>query len=282
LNGYVFTINEYVQVKWRPEMATGETTESVAFIHRILYKQYGDEKPQVYLLASRYSFLELFHLNSSAIPLFGPVNRKELLLHFTDFDTMGKRQDAELIPTSQIIEARNLEFEPAPYAEPVQSVAHAPAGMIMALSSSSPTNGVAEITFFLTDLDASGFYCRFALRSKVGNQPACITPLGSNLLRYHERWKVPRYYPLAKPVIIDFSPSVLGLAEGFSQEGFEVAAGIGFSTVHDMTWKVSYSKRISSSLLELMCLMNLRQDTRRQRCTTGRKMMCLRKSPTGN
>ncbi|GAM33939.1 hypothetical protein TCE0_013f01201 [Talaromyces pinophilus] len=218
LNGYVFTINEYVQVKWRPEMATGETTESVAFIHRILYKQYGDEKPQVYLLASRYSFLELFHLNSSAVQLFGPVNRKELLLHFTDFDTMGKRQDAELIPTSQIIEARNLEFDPAPYAEPVQSVAHAPA-----------------------DLDASGFYCRFALRSKVGNQPACITPLGSNLLRYHERWKVPRYYPLAKPVIIDFSPSVLGLAEGFSQEGFEVAAGIGFSTVHDMTWKTRYS-----------------------------------------
>lgn len=93
-------------------MATGETTESVAFTHRILYKQHEDEKPQVYLLASRYSFLESFHLNSSAIPLFGPVNRKELLLHFTDFDTMGKRQDAELIPTSQIIEARNLEFEP--------------------------------------------------------------------------------------------------------------------------------------------------------------------------
>ena len=65
---------------------------------------------------------------------------------------MGKRQDAELIATSQIIEARNLEFEPAPYAEPVQSVAHAPAGRIMALSASSPTNGVAEITFFILQI----------------------------------------------------------------------------------------------------------------------------------
>lgn len=56
-------------------------------------------------------------------------------------------------------------------------------------------------------------------------------------------------------MIIDFSPSVLGLAEGFSQEGFDVTAGVGFSTVHDMTWKVSYSKRISSSLLELICVL---------------------------
>lgn len=133
-------------------MATGETTESVAFIHRILYKQHEDEKTQVYLLVSRYSFLESFHLNSSATQLFGLINRKELLLHFTDFDTMGELQDAELIPTSQIIEVRNLEFELAPDAEPVRSVAHAPAGMIIALSASSPTNGVAEITFFFLQI----------------------------------------------------------------------------------------------------------------------------------
>lgn len=40
-------------------------------------------------------------------------------------------------------------------------------------------------------------------------------------------------------IVIDFSPSVFGLVEGFAQEGFEVAAGVGFDTVHDMTWKVS-------------------------------------------
>jgi hypothetical protein len=42
---------------------------------------------------------------------------------------MGERQDAEIIPINEIIEARNLEFEPAPNVDPVQLLADAPAGM---------------------------------------------------------------------------------------------------------------------------------------------------------
>lgn len=41
-------------------------------------------------------------------------------------------------------------------------------------------------------------------------------------------------------MVIDFSLGVLGLAEGFYQEGFEVAAGVGFEMSKDMTWKVSF------------------------------------------
>lgn len=132
----------------------------------------------------------------------------------------------------------------------------------------------------LADLDASGFYCRFAIRSRVDNESAFITPLGSNLLRYNERWKVPRYSGSKKPVVIDFSPSVLGLAEGFSDEGFEVAAGVGFDTVHDMTWKVG-SKGV---FLLIDCAniyyMHLRQDTLRQKSMMAYKKMYLNKSQT--
>lgn len=126
-----------MQIRWCPEMATAEAIECVAFVHRILYEQNEDEKPQFYLLASRYSFLESLHPISSATQLFRPITRKELLLHFTDFDTMGERQDAEIIPISQIIAAKNLEFEPTTYVDPVQSVVHAPAGMNIALPASS-------------------------------------------------------------------------------------------------------------------------------------------------
>lgn len=120
---YVFTMNEYVQV------AITDSTQCVVFVHRILYKQDEDEKAQYYLLVSRYSFLESFPPMSYAGELMGPVTRKELLLHFTDFATMGTSRDAEIIPIDHILEAKALEFEPAPNADPVQLVAHAPEGM---------------------------------------------------------------------------------------------------------------------------------------------------------
>lgn len=95
------------------------------------------------------------------------------------------------------------------------------------------------------DVTGSGFYCRLSVRSKVDEKPACITPLGSNLLRYNERWKIPLYTATSNSVVIDFTPSVLGIAEGFSQEGFEIGAVIDFDPKLDMTWKVSFRSKFT-------------------------------------
>lgn len=118
-----------MQIRLRPETEVAMAVECVAFIHQIFYRQIENEVTQVFLLASRYSFLGSFHPFSCAQLPKGNTNRKELLLHFTNFDTMGKEQDAEIIPISRIDEARKLEFEPASDAEPVQFSAHVPQGM---------------------------------------------------------------------------------------------------------------------------------------------------------
>jgi hypothetical protein len=129
LGGYRFMMNEYAQIQLRPKVATEEAVECVVFVHRIYKQQNENEETQCYLSVSRYSFLESTHPFSLARKSAGSIDRKELLLHFTDFDTMGERQDAEIIPINEIIEARNLEFEPAPNVDPVQLLADAPAGM---------------------------------------------------------------------------------------------------------------------------------------------------------
>jgi hypothetical protein len=122
-------MNDYVQVRLRPTTEMAEAVEFVAFVHRILCTEDENQETSFLLLASRYSFLGSFNPFCSAQQLIGPISRKELLLHFTDFNTMGERQDAEIIPVSEIIEAGNLEFNPAPYADPVQLVARPPEGM---------------------------------------------------------------------------------------------------------------------------------------------------------
>lgn len=84
--------------------------ECVAFVHSI---SYAENTREWYLVASCYSFMESFHPFYSAQQSVENINRKELILHFTDFDTMGELHDAEIIDGSKIIEARDPEFIPA-------------------------------------------------------------------------------------------------------------------------------------------------------------------------
>lgn len=129
LGGYRFIMNEYAQILLRPEIATAEEVECVVFVHRIYKQQNETDETQFYLLATRYSFLESTRPFSWTKNSAGSTNRKELLLHFTDFETMGERQDAEIIPINKIMEAKSLEHEPASNADPVQLAVDAPAGM---------------------------------------------------------------------------------------------------------------------------------------------------------
>lgn len=82
-------------------------------------------------------------------------------------------------------------------------------------------------------------------------------------------------------MVIDFSPTVLGLAEGFSQVGYDIAAGVGFSTIHDMTWKVRFTEGFSLSF-RLTLLPGLRLDIIQQRSMMMEQMMCLDKLMVGN
>lgn len=148
LGGYRFTMNDYAQIRLRPEIATAEAAECVIFVHLIYTQQNENGETQFFLLATRYSFLDLTHPFSSLQKPVLSINRKELLLHFTDFDTMGERQDAEIIPINEIIEARNLEFEPAPNADPVQLSVDAPAGMPSVSSSISHYALFIDLVFF--------------------------------------------------------------------------------------------------------------------------------------
>lgn len=62
-----------------------------------------------------------------------------------------------------------------------------------------------------------GPFCHSAIQ--CDSRDFCITPVGSNLLKFPERWKMPRYGFQSEPAVFDFSPKVLGLAEGFLQAG---------------------------------------------------------------
>lgn len=92
----------------------------------------------------------------------------------------------------------------------------------------------------LIDLEPiqSGLFCRFAHRCDGPDDTACFTPVASHLLPRSKRWAKPRYSSKINPVVLDLSPGVVGVAEGFRQCGFEIYAGVGFNPAFNLTWKV--------------------------------------------
>jgi len=110
----------------------GDEMECVAFIHNILRIEPEDGIKSFALVVSLYSFLQSTppfsskqHSANTAIS----INRKELLLHFGDFETMGERQDAEIIFVDDILQAQDLEFTPAGPQDPVQHLTRVPESM---------------------------------------------------------------------------------------------------------------------------------------------------------
>ena len=89
----------------------------------------------------------------------------------------------------------------------------------------------------MSDLSISGLFCRFAVRCG-GSDSASLTPVASHLLPRSKHWSNPRYKYQPKPIVLDFSPGVLGLAEGFRDSDCIIKAGVGFDPVSHLTWKV--------------------------------------------
>jgi hypothetical protein len=104
--------------------------EYVAFIHNILRidPEDGDTTRSFALVVSRYSSLQStppFSFVNTALS----INRKELLLYFSDFETMGQPQDAEIIFVDDILHAQDLELTPSCSLDPVKHLTRVPESM---------------------------------------------------------------------------------------------------------------------------------------------------------
>ncbi|KAK2751820.1 hypothetical protein FQN55_009263 [Onygenales sp. PD_40] len=215
---YTFTRGEYAQIEIKSSNSGEQETKYVIFVHDIIHDGKLNVAGAYSLLVSKYSFLRsnlLFQSNGSESDLTNSISRKELLLHFDNFATMGEEQDAEIIRLTDIVDAQQLD--PA------------------------LTDGSDTLKYLVKPRQDCDYFCRFAIQSSGYNSnTACLTPVGSNLLRHRLRWKPPQYEYPCKPVVFDLSPNVLGTSEGFSQTPCEIFAALGFDTSNDVTWKTRH------------------------------------------
>lgn len=174
------------------------------------------------LIATVYSFLKTTELWQCHGGLSDEpsVGLSELLLHYWNFESMGTRHDAVVLPISKIITA--LPVAPALLGS-FESIAH---------------------TVDLPDPASTPYYyyCRFAVRcGSAPSDSACMMPVASHLLGHGNRWPEPRYSVRIPPSVIDLSPAFLGLAEGFSQAGCRIHAAFAFDPASHYTWKARYA-----------------------------------------
>ncbi|KAF7588863.1 hypothetical protein BBP40_005081 [Aspergillus hancockii] len=210
--GWRFEKDDYLSVIMDNPSAPGKTSRYIIRIHNIYPASNADAGKEGTLLVTQYSFLRkspIFHWDK-VVEHHPEFSEKELLLHFRDFDSMGNRQDAILLPVHKLVEAELVELD-------LQYTVEAP-----------------------EDVSQSGLFCRFAVRSGKPGSAACIMPVASHLLPHSKRWPTPRYSYISPPKVLDLSPSIVGVIEGFRQSGCEIHAGIGFDPASDLTWKAAY------------------------------------------
>lgn len=85
--------------------------EYIIFIHDIRYEDGCSDAKSCHLMVTKYSFLRSAHLfkaQQSSVSNGVAISDRELLLHFEDFDKMGKRDDAEVIRLDDIAYAADL------------------------------------------------------------------------------------------------------------------------------------------------------------------------------
>ncbi|OAP54876.1 hypothetical protein AYL99_10576 [Fonsecaea erecta] len=196
-----FVKDEYALIR----LGGDGSSEYVIFIHEISFCEEGHETATAYLLVTKYSKFWSFHADLQPPGLdSGNVvaDQLELLLHFADFNKMGMRDDAEVIRLDDIVYAADL----------------------MACSKTGP-GGVEHVLQPPSAAEDNTVFCRFAVRGATSDEPvACWTPLASHLLQRRDRWPAPQFINASRPSVVDFTPGILGPAEGFSQAGFDIQA----------------------------------------------------------
>src|SRR5436190_20295752 len=99
--GYRFRKGEYAYI----HVDSGEPLEYVIFVHDILYQVADVETKFSHLVVTKYSFLgsaPLFQIHESSRDREVVMSDREVLLHFSDFDKMGERADAEVMQVDDI------------------------------------------------------------------------------------------------------------------------------------------------------------------------------------
>ncbi|KAK0704306.1 hypothetical protein B0H67DRAFT_591072 [Lasiosphaeris hirsuta] len=199
--------------------------------------------PGPHISVTKYTYLgsdkhsALFDCPNNRFPIddSGPWG---LLMHFSAFEGMGTQYDAEIIVLDDITEARCLP----------------------------PDFGVLHCANQDTlNVPKNKAFCCFA-RSVTGQSMAFV-PLAPSMLPQQEPWNRPKLRRFAKdsvPYVVDFTPGVLGPAEGFAEAGYRLLCGVGFDGQSHFTWRVrnptcdvfegKISKVISDLALEQLVL----------------------------
>jgi hypothetical protein len=104
---YTFEKDEYARVR----MSSEGSLECIIFIHDIRCEDGCSDAKSYHLMVTKYSFLRSaypFHAQQSSRENEVAISNRELLLHFEDFDKMGKQDDAEVIRLDDIAYAEDL------------------------------------------------------------------------------------------------------------------------------------------------------------------------------
>jgi hypothetical protein len=104
---YTFEKDEYARVRMNSE----ESLEYIIFVHDIYCEDGNSDARSYHFIVTKYSFLRSahpFHAQQSLRDNEVAISNRELLLHFEDFDNMGKRDDAEVIRIDDIVYAEDL------------------------------------------------------------------------------------------------------------------------------------------------------------------------------
>ncbi|OJJ32881.1 hypothetical protein ASPWEDRAFT_42920 [Aspergillus wentii DTO 134E9] len=215
---WMFKGGQYVSVTMKSQFVPVDSCRHILRIHGI-YSANKSGSQEGKILATQYSFLRrspIFMLEN-ALKGHPEIDEKELLLHFNDVDFMGQKNDASLIPIENITDVDFVRMDLLGPAEAVQYTVDVTEGLLN-----------------------SGLFCRFAIKCGGSPDSACLMPVTHDLLPFSKHWDTPEYSSSSRLEVFDFSPGVLGLAEGFRQSGCAVRAGFGFDPVSDLTWKVRY------------------------------------------
>ncbi|KAI9878014.1 MAG: hypothetical protein M1830_002172 [Pleopsidium flavum] len=130
---YLFEEGEFVHVEIRSLDLWGESSISILKVHGIICPEPDEVETGYRLLVSRYSFLATSPLHRICATVGeAKAAEKELVLHFDNFDWMGQKLDAELLPIDKIHCAKRLNVDSEGPLDPVMHVIRAPEGQFVA------------------------------------------------------------------------------------------------------------------------------------------------------
>ncbi|KAF2665609.1 hypothetical protein BT63DRAFT_69784 [Microthyrium microscopicum] len=219
---YKFSQNAFARLRLRPPFASEYAC--VVKIHNIVKTEGAiDSETAWSLVITKYSFLHSRYPFRSMEQKDSKIKLQELVLHFDRADVMGSVNDAETICFADIVGVGGL--------------------------SEKLTERGVEHVVQVPDSDDT-YFCRFAVQYANQDEVACYLPLKSSLLSKQAGTKRHKFPSPTKTAIMDLSPRVLGLAEGFAQAGHQIHSAVGFDPSQHMTWMCRHGRNSSTQVFD--------------------------------